>query len=232
MSCLFIVLWHPQCWSKWEFLERQRAWQTPWVRKGVRNGSSLNKAQHTLTLLWLHGAAGGGSIQYLINPKQLMYPAGLNATELLGISLQSCSFSLYMLHVDVGLQALQNPHPCLSQVYWGSLGASCWEQAQYQSFPGVRKRASCLWGWKISPKYPEMWSFLAVKMDDVTWSGLDLLSPSRADPILPHWAWTKLLSGSCWIFTPMKPHELFCWQLGHVGRLEKPVWMELLLDKL
>lgn len=59
-----------------------------------------------------------------------MYPAGLNATELLGISLQSCGFLLCMLLVDVGLQAQQNPHPCLSQVHWGSLGASCWKQVQ------------------------------------------------------------------------------------------------------
>lgn len=79
----------------------------------------LNKAQ--VTLLWLHKAAGGGLINNLINPRQLMYPAGLNAPDLPGISLQSCGFLLCVLHVDLGLQAQQNPQPCLFQFHWGSL---------------------------------------------------------------------------------------------------------------
>lgn len=71
-----------------------------------------------------------------------MYPAGLNATELLGVSLQSCVFLLCMLHVDVGLQAQQNPHPCLSQVHWSSLRSQLLESSAIALFSRGKEKSS------------------------------------------------------------------------------------------
>ena len=110
-----------------------------------------------------------------------MHPAGVNATALLpsrGSSREMghrgpfCS-AVFPCHTWLQKQG----RPCLC-LWWP---ARCWQEAwlvKYDTFPGVGERAPHLGGGglKKSHKYPEMRSLLAVKMNDVAPSALDLLS--------------------------------------------------------